>query len=183
MGRELRRKQAKKEGRSLKEEKIKKSENPYDDIYKLLKTFAIILVIILAIHFFTALVITKEIEWFGNDDETEKEVTTVANSILAKNTFMQTEEEYYVFFYDFDDAPVSVTSLITSKLSDDKVYNVNTEDAFNSNYVTDDETGNNDAKSLDDLKVVNPTLIKISGGTIVGYYETEDGITEYLENK
>ena len=62
MGRELKRKQAKKEGIQLKEEQIKRNEDPYSDIYKLLKTFSIILLIVIAIHFFTALLITKEIE-------------------------------------------------------------------------------------------------------------------------
>ena len=50
------------------------------------------------------------------------------------------------------------------------VYRVNTASRFNSKYVTND-TGNSNAKSLDDLKVKNPTLIKIDNDTIVSYYE------------
>jgi len=185
MGRELKRKQAKKEGIQLKEEQIKKNEDPYSDIYKLLKTFGIILVIVIAIHFLTALLITKEIEWFSEwfGEEEEEEVTNVANSILAKNTFMQSDDEYYVYFYDFDEEDTDVTYLVNGTLTDISVYKVNTADAFNSNFVTEEDTGNSDAETLDDLKVVTPTLIKISGDTIVEYYETADGITEYLENK
>lgn len=183
MGRELKRKQAKRAGKIVKEEPIIKNEDPYNDIYKLLKTFGVILAIVIAIHFFTALVITKEIEWFSKDDDTEKETATVANSILAKNTFMQKEEEYYVYFYDFDEEDTSVTYLINGTLSDSKVYKVNTKDAFNSNYITEEDTGNSAATSIDDLKVISPTLIKISGDTIVEYYETSDVITNYLETK
>ena len=182
MGRELRRKQAKKEGKILKEKQIEINEDPYSDIYKLLKTFGIILVIILAIHFFTALIITKEIEWFSKDDDKE-EIVTVANSILAKNTFTQKEDEYFVYFYDFNEEDKSVTNLVNGMLSNTKVYKVNTNDAFNSNYVTLEEVGNSSANSLDNLKVINPTLIKISGDTIVEYYETSDSIKGYLENK
>jgi len=183
MGRELKRKQAKKEGKILKEEPIKKNEDPYNDIYKLLKTFGVILAIVIGIHFFTALVITKEIEWFSKDDDIEEEKPTVVNSILAKNTFMQKEEEYYVYFYDFDEEDTNVTYLVNGMLSDNKVYKVNTTDAFNSNYVTEEAAGNSSATSIDDLKVVTPTLIKISGGAIVEYYETSDVITNYLENR
>lgn len=183
MGRELRRKQAKKEGKSLVEEKIKKDENPYNDIYKLLKTFGVILVIVLAIHFFTALVITKEIEWFSKDDDAEDQTNSVADSILAKNTFMQAEEEYYVYFYDFNNEDSSISSLISGELSGSKVYKVDTSDAFNSNYVTEEELGNSSANSIDNLKVINPTIIKVSGGSIVEYSETVDGVTEYLQNK
>jgi len=181
MGRELRRKQAKKDGKSLKEEIIKKNENPYDDIYKLLKTFGIILGVILIIYFLVGLLITKEIDWFSKDDETSNDVTSVKDSILANSIFMQKEEEYYVYFYDFNEENTSISSLINNKLVDSKVYKVDTSDAFNSNYVTEEELGNSSAISLDDLKVINPTFIKISGDNIVEYYETEDNIISYLE--
>jgi len=185
MGRELKRKQAKVEGKNLVEEKIKKNDDPYSDIYKLLKIFGILLVIVVGIHFFTALVITKEIEWFSDwfSKDEEKPVTVVAGSILANTIFDQKEEEYYVYFYDFDEESTDLTYLVNGNLSKEKVYKVNTKDGFNSNYVTEEETGNSSAKSLEDLKVITPTLIKISGDTIVEYYETKDSITTYLESK
>ena len=181
MGRELRRKQAKKDKTPLKEEKIIKIENPYEDIYKLLKTFGIILAVILLIYFVVALLITKEIDWFSKNDDNQSEVQTVKNSILAKNTFEQKEEEYYVYFYNFEEENTSIASLISSKLSEDKVYRVNTNDALNSNYITEEEVGNNTADSIDNLKVINPTLIKISGDTILEYHETKDNVISYLE--
>jgi len=186
MGRELKRKQAKKEGKLLKEERVEKqekeNENPYNDIYKLLKTFGIILGIVILIHLFTALVITKEIEWFKEDEKEEENIPNVANSILAKNTFMQKEEEYYVYFYDFEDENDGITFLLNSKLTSSKIYKVNTNDAFNSNFVTE-EVGNSNAKNIDELKVISPTLIKVSNDTIVEYYDTTDGIKNYLESK
>ena len=145
----------------------------------MLKTFGIILLIILVIYFLVALLITKEIDWFSKDEDTsESNVTSVTNSILARNTFMQSEEEYYVYYYDFNDENTKIGILI-SNLSN--VYKVDTSDAFNSNYVTDEELGNNLATNIDELKVINPTLIKISGDTIVEYYQTVDEIVNYLE--
>ena len=180
MGRELKRKQAKKDGRALKEEQIKKEEGPYNDIYKLLKTFGILLVIVLAVHFFTALVITKEIEWFSKNNKEEEKIEGIENSILAKNIFEQKEEEYYVYFYDFDEEEGSLTNSVNAFLADKKVYIVDTNDGFNTNYVTEEENGNSSATSLDDLKVINPTLIKVSEETITGYYENKDNIESYL---
>jgi len=179
MGRELRRKQAKKDGKSLKEEIIKKNENPYDDIYKLLKTFGIILGIILIIYFLVGLLITKEIDWFSKDDETSNDVTSVKDSILANSIFMQKEEEYYVYFYDFDEDETTLTELVQSKLMDSKVYKVSTSSSLNKNYVA--EEGNKDAKTLEELKVVTPTLIKIVNDEIVEYYESTDEINSFLD--
>ena len=56
-------------------------------------------------------------------------------------------------------------------MSDSKVYKVDTSSALNANYVS--EESNKSAKTLEDLKVSAPTLIKISGDEIVKYYEKE----------
>ena len=180
MGRELKRKQAKKAGIVLKEEQINKEESPYSDIYKLLKTFGVLLLIVLAVHFITALVITKEIEWFKEKNKEEEKIQGIENSILAKNIFEQKEEEYYVYFYDFDEEDGALTNQVKSFLADKKVYIVDTADGFNSNYVTEEETGNSSATSLEELKVINPTLINVSGDVISGYYENKDNIENYL---
>ena len=183
MGRELKRKQAKKEGKIIQEKKVEKNEDPYNDIYKLFKNFEIILLIVIAIHFITALVITKEIEWFSKDEEVEEKKYNVANTLLAKNALSQSEDEYYVYFYDYDKPSSSIDVLVKGKLVYDKVYNVNTKDGLNLNYTTEEEVGNISATTIDELKVISPTLIKVSNETIVEYYETEDGITNYLEAK
>ena len=173
MGRELKRKQAKKEGKSLVEDNSKKNENPYSDIYKLLKTFGILLVIVIGIHFFTALVITKEIEWFTEwfKKDEEKVPTTVANSILANNTFKQKEEEYYVYFYDYSDEDEEVANIVGT-IKDLTVYRVDTGSALNNNYVS--EESNKSAKTLEELKVKSSTVIKVSGETITSYYENDE---------
>ena len=150
MGRELRRKQAKKDGKSL-------------------IIITIVLVAIIGIiYLLSALFVTKELKWFEKDDEKEV-VETVANTILAKEIFDQTEEEYYVYLYDFSDTDERITSTVSEKLTGSKVYNVNTGSALNSNYVS--ETSNKKAKKLSDLKVKSPTLIKISKDKITLYYE------------
>ena len=78
------------------------------------------------------------------------------------------------YFYDFDEKEQDsrITTLVNNSLTGSKVYKVNTKSAMNNKYVG--ETGNKNAKNLEDLKVVTPTLIKIANGTITEYYEKEE---------
>ena len=174
MGRELRRKEAKKNNNKKVEEidtSIKGST-----LLKLLITCAILIVLL---YFVIAIFITKEIEisWInGNNEESTNEV--LENRILAKNTFNQKEGTYYVYFYDFTDEDQTVTG--ATGLSSDKLYVVDTSSGLNKNYVTE-ETGNRNATSIDDLKVKSPTVVKISDDKVVGYYEGRDEIISHFE--
>lgn len=183
MGRELRRREEKKSGKRkrAKKEKITKSINPYNDIYKMLKTFGLILVIVLVIYFLVAILITKELDWFKKDNVND-DTNNFVNSdvILARNTFMQTDSEYYVYYYDFDDDDTSISTLISSNLSNSKVYKVDISDAFNSNYISDDVNITND---IEEFKISTTTLIKIVDSDIVESYTSKDDIKEYLEGK
>lgn len=167
MGRELRRKQAKREGKSLKNEDIKVEYN----VKKIVITCVIVLVSIGLVYLISALFITKELDWFSKE-EVKENTSSVENSILASAIFKQKEDEYYVYFYDFNEDNNMYKNIVSSKLSSKKVYNVDTSSGLNSNYVSD--VSNKKATGLDDLKVVNDTVIKIVGDTIVEYYEKDE---------
>ena len=169
MGRELRRKQAKKEGKSLvKEEIIEK--NP---LRKFIIITCILLIIMAIIYLATSLFITKELDWFSKKDKTEEtKEETVSDSILASAIFKQKEAEYYVYFYEFDEEKTTVTDFINQRLSSEKVYKVNTKSAMNLKYVSNES--NKNAKTLEDLKVKAPTVIKIKDGKIEKYYEANE---------
>lgn len=167
MGRELRRKQAKREGKSLKNEEIKVEYN----VKKTVITCVIVLVSIGLVYLISALFITKELDWFSKE-EVKENTSGVENSILASAIFKQKEDEYYVYFYDFNEDNNMYKNIVSSKLSSKKVYNVDTSSGLNSNYVSD--VSNKKATGLDDLKVVNDTVIKIVGDTIVEYYEKDE---------
>ena len=167
MGRELRRKQAKREGKSLKSEEIKVEYN----VKKIVITCVIVLVSIGLVYFISALFITKELDWFSKE-EVKENTSGVENSILASAIFKQKEDEYYVYFYDFNEDNNMYKNIVSSKLSSKKVYNVDTSSELNSNYVSD--VSNKKATGLDGLKVVNDTVIKIVGDTIVEYYEKDE---------
>ena len=167
MGRELRRKQAKREGKSLKNEDIKVEYN----VKKTVITCIIVLVSIGLVYLISALFITKELDWFSKE-EVKENTSGVENSILASAIFKQKEDEYYVYFYDFNEDNNMYKNIVSSKLSSKKVYNVDTSSGLNSNYVSD--VSNKKATGLDDLKVINDTVIKIVGDAIVEYYEKDE---------
>ena len=171
MGRELRRKQAKKQGKEINNEELKVEGINFKNLLKLV----IISVSIFGVFYLaTALFMTKELDWFDQKEETTNTDTTtsVANTILAKEALSQKEEVYYVYFYDYTDEVSSVSTSVGN--ISDKVYKVNTKDGFNSNYVS--EETNKDASSIDELKVKALTLIKVIDGEIVEYYEGKEEI-------
>ena len=167
MGRELRRKQAKREGKSLQ----KQNNEEKNELKKLIKIVLLLVFIICVIYILSALFVTKELNWLDKKGETQTE-NNVNDSILASSVFKQQEEEYYVYFYDFNEEKSDLTNEIMNKLYGEKVYRVDTSSALNSAYVS--EKGNKGAKKLEDLKVVAPTLIKISSEKITKYYEKDE---------
>ncbi len=167
MGRELRRKQAKREGKSLQKEEIVEK----NQIKQLISITIILVVIIGLIYLISALFITKELDWFDKDDAPTTP-TLATNTILASEIFKQSEEEYYVYFYDYEDEDTDISSHITSKLSSSKVYKVDTNNGLNNKYVS--EESNKLAKNLSELKVKAPTIIKVTGEAISAYYEGEE---------
>ena len=178
MGRELKRKQAKKEGKNLKKELYNMNTDNDNQIYKFVKMMITLVIIFAVLYIVVGIFITKEIDFSGNKDNEVSD--SVSNKILASSIFNQKDGEYYVYFYDFENMNSTIESTLTSKLSDAKIYRVSTKDALNQNYVTEG-TGNKSAKTLDELKVVDNTLIKIVNNEIVSYYETEDEIVNGLE--
>ena len=172
MGRELRRKQAKKEGKSLQREIF----NEEHQIKKLIIITIMLVIIIGIIYLLSALFITEELDLFDKKDEETS--TLITNTILASEIFKQKEEDYYVYFYNYDDEDEEISTTINSKLSESKVYKVDTNSALNKNYVS--EESNKKANSLENLKVKASTVIKISGDKIVEYYENEE-ITSKLK--
>ena len=165
MGRELRRKQAKKEGKSLKRE----ISNETNQVKSLIIIIIILVVIVGLIYLLSALFVTKELDWFGEDDN--KSESLIDKTILASEAFEQKETDYYVYFYDYTNEDSDITSSVNA-IKDLNVYKVDTNSGFNKNYVSSES--NRNAKTLEELKVNGNTLIKISGGTISAYYENEE---------
>ena len=174
MGRELKRKEAKRNNKSVIEEK--KEVNPKEEIYKIVKILSIILVILVVVYLLVGIFLTKEISFKNN----KKESGVISNSknILVSEVFRQTEEKYYVYFSDFENTINSVESAMTSKLYNYSIYRVDMGSGFNSKYAS--EIGNANAQKVEEFKIVVPTLIMVENDTIVKYVEGEDAILNYI---
>lgn len=175
MGRELKRKQAKRDGKNVREVQKKNVDKPLS-----LKTFITILVVLLLffviLYILTGLFITKELKWFNNNSNDDSEITEIENKILATDSLRQVEEEYYVYFYDATNEDSDVYSAINS-LSE-KVYRVDLSSDFNSNFVGEPSGIVN---NINDLRVANPTVIKVSSEQIVAFYSGVDEINIALK--
>lgn len=178
MNRQQKRKEAKKNkkiGDSFIEQKTTKSE-----INRLIKIAFIVVLIFVLLYLVIGLFITKEIVLPRTEKNTESEITTDTTKILANSVFSQKEEEYYVYFYDYNNENTDITNLINSKLTDTKVYKVDTSDILNKNFVVEDNS-NKSAKTIDDLKVKKDTIIKIVNDEITEYFEGKEEITNNLQ--
>ena len=154
MGRELKRKQAKRDGKNVREVQKKVEDKPLSP-----KTFVIIMTVIIlffiVLYILTGIFVTKEIKWFDKKDNKE-EVTTITNKILAVDSLKQTEETYYVYYYDAKEEDSEVSSIV-NRLTE-KVYRVDLDDAFNTNFVGEPSGVTSD---INTLKVSNPTVVKV----------------------
>ncbi len=111
----------------------------------------------------------------------DTEATIQYSEILAEKTFKQKDNEYYVMYYYFDDNSVSLIEAIASHLSQTaKVYKVDLKKNFNSDYISD--SVNKKPKNLSELKVTNPTLIKIESGNVTNLITGLDSIKDYSLN-
>lgn len=180
MGRE----QKRKEQRKYKNKKID-NEVLQEEMMKtstVLKIILGVVVVILIFYYGLAIFVTKEVDLSGSKDNSSTSdndsSNSVSNAILAKNTFNQTDEVYYVYYYDFTDEEEVISNSISS-LTDHTIYRVDTSSGLNSNYV-DDNGGNKNVDSIDNLKVKNPTIIKIDNDKVVSYYEGVDAISNFL---
>ena len=106
----------------------------------------------------------------------EEQTTTITNKILAADTLKQTEETYYVYYYDIANEDSEVSSTI-NRLSE-KVYRVDLNDAFNTNFVGEPSGVTSDINSL---KVSNPTVVKVVSEQITEFYSGKEEIKNIIE--
>ena len=119
-------------------------------------------------------IITGEID-LGKNKETVAEIQY--KEILAEMTLKQNDEEYFVIYYNFDEEDSLISAIINVLASNQKVYEVDLSKRFNYNYIGDVKT---DVKSIKNLKVKNPTLIKVANKKIEKVVFGIDSIKKYV---
>jgi len=189
MGRESRRKEAKRNGRDVKKTSSSENLNTLMDKNSSIKIIVVVISLLVLLYLILAIFITKELD-LSTDKNDDSEVSnndtdnsSVSNAILASATFNQSEEVYYVLFYGFEDEDdKKIAELVSNGLTDNKVYKVDIESGMNNNYV--DTVSNPSVSTLETLKVSDnvPTLLRVSADSVDLYLEGNDSIETYLDS-
>lgn len=163
--------------------KVKSYSSDTDEFNRMIKVLLVVVLALVAFYFVFAIA-RGEIS-FGEDKE---EVQIQDVEILAGNTFSRNETEYYVMLYDFSSTDSSIYAnlyeMYTSYSASNsiKMYLVDLNKGFNTRYVTIDKKEVN-ISSIENLKVVNGTLVKVKEGAGVSYSIGKDEIKKTLFNK
>ena len=169
--------------KNLKESKNEKQEKKQDNYFIFITTLAILLIVFLLSYFGLGIFYTKEID-LKKDTKEEKEEISIDNKvIMAGQIFDQAKDEYYVLIYDTTDKVSSIStykSMYESKEDAKEIFVVDSSKKFNSKYLTDKDSNKN-PNSVEDLKIISPTLIKINNKKVTEYVEGEDNIVNIFK--
>lgn len=170
--------------KNLKNERKARREIEDNDNYigRFIGTIFGVLVTLIITYLLVGIFFTKSIKFKKEDN---KPVVTIDNeTILLSNIFNQKENEYMVIIYDVNNENKSLDNWISyykGKNSEATIYTVDSKNKMNAKYIVE-ENSNREASNLDELRVISPTVIKISEGRITEYYEGETSVKEMLKN-
>ena len=108
----------------------------------------------------------------------KEEVSIQYTEILAEMSFKQKEDEYFVIYYEFGSNDAVLLESLSSTLSSTaKVYKVDLKKNFNKNYISDGDVKT--PASIDDLKVKNPTLLRVKNKKVTNFVTGTNNIKSY----
>ena len=137
-----------------------------------------VLVFLSVFYFITVSIVSDD-----SEESEEVETTIQYEKILAGSSFNMKDNEYLVVYYDFTDEELTdLDSAIYSYSSSDetRIYTVDMSNAFNLKFVAEKES-NKSPKSVNDLAIDGPTLIKFKDGKVTKYIEDSEEIIKYLD--
>lgn len=142
-------------------------------IKKIIGTIIGVALFFAAIYGCTILVINK-----GEKRQPIGEASITYDKILAGSSLKQNEDSYVVVFYSNDD---EIFTAITDYEGTDKgtIYYVDLKEGLNK-YVVSDKVNVN-VNSASDLRVKNPTVIKVKKGKIVDSKVGKKNVLDYLK--
>lgn len=129
--------------------------------------------LILGIVYLVTAIASGEIK-FGKKDKSVKETEIQYQEIIAGETFNRNSKEYYVLFMNFTDnyASYYLSSIDSYEGKDNSLpfYTVDIEKKINNEYVTNE------------LKLENPTILKISNSNIVETITGKENVLNFFKN-
>ncbi len=149
------------------------------EVSTLIKIIVGVLIFFGLVYFFTENVVTKK----NAQDKTEEEVKT-SNEIIVGTSLSQSEEKYYVLFFDKESEIANYfNSWEYAYLNGDKkpkLYSVYLNMAINKPYISD-EAPVTKIEKVSDFKLKNGTLIVVEKGKVTNYIEDLNQIANLLK--
>lgn len=159
------------------------SDSEVSKIIKILIGVALFLVV----FYFLAMLMTGELK-FGNqrkNDITESKIQY--DEILAGETLNKNNTEYYVLYFDFSENIASTyLTYRDGYLKKDgsfAMYLVDLEKGFNNKYISSEgENREEYPNNIDNLKVTNPTIVKVKDRKVVERIEGRENVKKFLKD-
>lgn len=141
-----------------------------------------ILVIAFFVLSYVCLLLLGNVGFFdaGYEAPAVEEEEIAYDTALIGTMFNRPEKVYYVALdnYGEDNLDMYFKYLVNNYAGETPIYKVDMSIGANSKYVS--ETGNPNAKNIEDLAIKVPTLIKIKNGKIISYIEDINKIKKEL---
>ena len=146
----------------MKKDYLNKKKGLPSEVKKTIIIIVVAVVLLVGMYFLTTVILNKD----SDDNSKITENAIQYDEILAGESFNQSEDEYYVIYYDSSNEYSVISSLISSyqlNSSDTKLYSVDLADGMNKKYVTDGNIVTDNASSL---RVKDTTLLKFNNGEV-----------------
>lgn len=162
----------------MKKDYLNKKKGLPSEVKKTIIIIVVAVVLLVGMYFLTTVILNKD----SDDNSKITENAIQYDEILAGESFNQSEDEYYVIYYDSSNEYSVISSLISSyqlNSSDTKLYSVDLADGMNKKYVTDGNIVTDNASSL---RVKDTTLLKFNNGEVSEVITDINEITSFLNS-
>lgn len=162
----------------MKKDYLNKKKGLPSEVKKTIIIIVVAVVLLVSMYFLTTVILNKD----RDDNSKITENAIQYDEILAGESFNQSEDEYYVIYYDSSNEYSVISSLISSyqlNSSDTKLYSVDLADGMNKKYVTDGDIVTDNASSL---RVKDTTLLKFNNGEVSEVITDTNEITSFLNS-
>lgn len=162
----------------MKKDYLNKKKGLPSEVKKTIIIIVVAVVLLVSMYFLTTVILNKD----RDDNSKITENAIQYDEILAGESFNQSEDEYYVIYYDSNNEYSVISSLISSyqlNNSDTKLYSVDLADGMNKKYVTDGDIVTDNASSL---RVKDTTLLKFNNGEVSEVITDTNEITSFLNS-
>ncbi len=160
------------------------SDTEYSKVIKI----TVIVVLVLVITYLITALATGEIKLGKNKNEEKEETSIQYEEILSGEILNRNQNEYYVMLFNFTDTFASYyLSLKDSYLEKDNAkpfYIVDLEKNSNQNIVASDDASIKEyIDNINDLRVENPTIIRVNNHKVVEIIRGRESILNFFKEQ